>query len=283
VIALDERRRFFSEEIAAVANLGTPGLVEAIASVPRERFLGPGPWTVLGEGGMGGQRRTADADPRHVYHNVAVAIDPERQLFNGAPTTVTLAIDALALRPGARVLHLGCGLGYYTALMAHCVGPAGRVVALEIDAALAEGAREALAEWPCVEVRHANGTEPLREAFDAVLVNAGVTHPRPDWLEAVTAEGRMVLPLTVAIPQMKTIGKGLMLLLTKGSDGSWAARMLTLIAIYSAIGLRDPEIEDALGKALTRLPMASLRRLRRDPHEAEPSCWLHTADLCLAT
>ncbi len=34
---------------------------------------------------MTGPRKTPDADPRHLYHNVSVAIDPARQLFNGAP------------------------------------------------------------------------------------------------------------------------------------------------------------------------------------------------------
>lgn len=70
---------------------------------------------------MGVPRRTPDGDPRHVYHNLSIAIDPERQLFNGAPSLLALCIDRLAIRSGARVLHVGCGLGYYSALMAHCV------------------------------------------------------------------------------------------------------------------------------------------------------------------
>lgn len=36
---LDAERRFFAEEVQAVANLRTPGLVDAFAAVPRERFL----------------------------------------------------------------------------------------------------------------------------------------------------------------------------------------------------------------------------------------------------
>ncbi|MGH9162835.1 MAG: hypothetical protein ACRD2X_22965 [Vicinamibacteraceae bacterium] len=40
---LRARRQFFAEEIAAVANLRTPGLVEALAALAREKFLRPGP------------------------------------------------------------------------------------------------------------------------------------------------------------------------------------------------------------------------------------------------
>ena len=79
------RRRFFAEELQAVCNFRSPGLVDAFAAVPRERFLAPGPWTVLGDAGdgfmMGGppkHRTTPDADPAHVYHNVAIAIDAQQ-------------------------------------------------------------------------------------------------------------------------------------------------------------------------------------------------------------
>ena len=140
------RRRFFAEEIEAVAKLRSQALVDALAAVPREGFLPPGPWTVMAEADFTGispakTRQTPDADPARVYHNIGVAIDPERQLFNGQPATLAPWIDSLDLAPGARVLHVGCGLGYYTAVMAVCVGDRGRVLAFEADAALADTAR----------------------------------------------------------------------------------------------------------------------------------------------
>jgi protein-L-isoaspartate(D-aspartate) O-methyltransferase len=151
---LHQQRRFYAEEIAAIANLRTASLVEALAHVPREKFLPPGPWLIRSEVDYGGgPRQTADADPRRVYHNVSVAIDAARQLFNGAPSLVAICIDALAVGEGARVLHVGCGTGYYSAVIAHTVGNSGSVVAFEIDESLAETARSNLQETARVEVR----------------------------------------------------------------------------------------------------------------------------------
>ena len=145
---LSAQRRFFAEEIQVVSNLQSTAVISALSTVARERFLPPGPWTIRGEADFqAAPRQTPDADPRHVYHNVAVAIDPARMLFNGAPGLLAMVIDALALRAGDRVLHIGTGLGYYTALIAECVGASGRVVGLEVDAALAADARANLADY----------------------------------------------------------------------------------------------------------------------------------------
>lgn len=280
---MDLRRRFFAEEIQAICNLRTTALVEALASIPRERFLPPGPWTVRGDADLGAPpRQTPDADPRHVYHNLAVAIDPARQLFNGGPSVVTSAIDALALKPGDRAVHIGTGLGYYTALMAHAVGPSGRVTGIEVDDTLARETRRNLASWPWVEVRHGNGTE-LIGPCEAMLVNAGVTHPLDGWLDAIVPGGRLILPLTAGMPAMGPIGKGLMLLLTKTAGGGFDVRVQNMVVIYSAIGLRDEAMNEAVGKAMMRGPFAPIKRLRRDPHDVSPACWLHGPAVCLST
>ena len=294
MIELDLRRRFFAEELEAVCKLRTPALVDAFARVARERFLPPGPWTVLADSdlnvaigsGTHRTRTTPDGDPARVYHNIAVAIDPERQLFNGQPGTLGVWIDALELAPGARVLHVGCGLGYYTAVMGECVGSAGRVLAFEVDEALAGEAKRSLASRPWIEARHGDASAPLGETFDAILVNAGVTHPLDTWLDALAPAGRMMLPLTAMMPAMgSTLGKGLVLLATRDEAGELTARVITVVAVYSAVGIRDPEMNERIGKAMMAGPAQwmAVKRLRRDAHEPEASCWLHGGSCCFST
>jgi protein-L-isoaspartate(D-aspartate) O-methyltransferase len=281
------RRRFFAEEIEAVARLRSPLLVEALATVPRERFLGPGPWTVLAEldftgAGPSKTRETPDADPARVYHNIGVAIDPGRQLFNGQPGTLAPWIDALDLAPGVRVLHVGAGTGYYTAVMAHAVGAHGRVLAYETDAELAERARQNLASMPWVTVR-AESPGTLDEAFGAILINAGVTHPLDAWLDALAPGGKMILPMTATMPAMGPIGKGFVFLLTREDDG-FPARLTGFVAIYSAVGIREDWLNAALGKAMMSGPQRAqaVTRLRRDVHDPQPACWLHGSGFCLS-
>lgn len=287
MIAIDvsQQRRFYAEELEAVCAFRTPGLADAFATVERERFLPPGPWDVLSVGDFTPMtvpppRKTPDADPRRVYHNIGIAIDAERRLFNGHPGTLASWIDALALASGAHVLHIGCGLGYYTAIMGHLVGPSGRIVAVEVDETLASACRANLRSMPWIDVRHGDGATAFGEAFDAILVNAGVTHPREEWLDALPIGGRLILPLTVRMQE--TIGKGFMMAIVRGPE-AWTVRPAGVVAIYSAIGLRDDALNAALGQAMTKSPWPPVKTLRRDRHEPSPSCWLHAERFCLST
>jgi protein-L-isoaspartate(D-aspartate) O-methyltransferase len=288
---LNAYRRFFAEEIEAVAKLQTRSLVDALATVPREHFLPPGPWTVVADtdylaGGGVTLRETPDSDPRRVYHNIGVAIDPSRQLFNGQPATLASWIDALEVAPGARVLHVGAGLGYYTAILAAMAGRDGSVTAFEVDENLAALAGANLASWPSATLHAGDASSTLAGSFDAVLVNAGVTHPLDAWLDAVTPGGRLIVPLTTAMaPTSSTIGKGIVWRLTKESASNFSARLVGMTAVYSAMGVRDESLNPRIGKAMMGGPAQwlSVTRLRRDPHEPAASCWLHLTNCCFST
>jgi len=126
---------------------------------------------------------TEDADPRHLYHDVLIAIDEER-LNNGQPSLWARMYDSLGLSDGAHVVHVGAGTGYYSAIHAEIVGRSGRVTAIEIDPALAATAKENLAAWPQARVKAADGFMFCPDCpADAIIVNAGVTHLSLVWLD----------------------------------------------------------------------------------------------------
>src|SRR5688572_2354739 len=114
---LQTLREYYAEELRAVSDLQSEALVRAFAKVPREHFFGPGPWQVRSPG-IEGYYATKDADPRRLYHNILVAIDATRHLNNGHPSLLAFLIDSLKLQEREHVVHVGCGTGYYTAIMA---------------------------------------------------------------------------------------------------------------------------------------------------------------------
>jgi protein-L-isoaspartate(D-aspartate) O-methyltransferase len=279
---LDDCRRFYAEEVQLAANLDSPALVEAFARVPREKFLGPGPWQiaftsfVLG----GTTYRTID-DPRHLYHNVLIALDTSRGLNNGHPSSLAHWINALDLKTGDRVFHLGCGVGYYTAIMAEVIGPRGSVVASEVDSDLAARARENLAGYPNVTVHACDGAAFDTGTCDAMFINAGVTHPHLPWLERLGEGGRIVLPLTVARGDTG-YGMGVMLKIIH-DHGHFAAQVVSDVAIYSCTSVRDPRLEPLIGKALATKTLLKLKSVRMDPHQQSDTCILHGEDVCLSS
>ena len=166
--------------------------------------------------------------------------------------------------------------------MAHCVGPSGHVTAIEIDQALAAAAARNLAAFRHVGVHCSGGTLRDGECFDAILVNAGVTHPQDSWLDALTLGGRFILPLTASMPAMGPLGKGPLLLLTKGGT-EFEAMLITVVAIYSALGIRDANLNERLGKALMRGQYPVFKRLRRDAHDESTACCFHGPGFCLSS
>jgi protein-L-isoaspartate(D-aspartate) O-methyltransferase len=265
-------RRSYAEELKYVAHIRSDAIVRAFAKVAREKFLGPGPWRI-----PWGQEHwtTADADPKHVYHNVLVAFDPVRGLNNGQPSFLAFLMDALELKAGEHVAHIGCGTGYYSAILAEVVGKKGRVTAVEIDQKLARRAKRNLSPWRQVSVVAADGASCRLDTVDALLVNAGATHPSAIWLNALAQNGRMILPLTI------DNRRGSVLKVTRLTSG-YSARFISEVGIFPCAGARSRRANVQLKAALQSGAQNTVCSLRRDQHEPNRMCWLHGANFCLS-
>jgi len=282
MVPTDIRQRYV-EEIRANANVTSPALLKAFASVPREEFVVPGPWKVLSRMPGEMQPRVDEVtDPAKLYHDVAIVLDPSRSLTNGNPGTLAPWLEALNLSTGKSVFHLGCGTGYYTAIMAELVRSKGRVTAVEIDPVLAAQARKNLSNYSNIEVVHGDGGRVDTGPRDAILINAGVTHPRQSWIDNLQSAGTLVLPLTIEVG-MPHVGKGMVLCVSKLASG-YAAHFLPIpVMIYSCASVRESEYGSLLSRPFMSGTFSSVESLRRDPHSPEPGCWLHASTFCLST
>jgi protein-L-isoaspartate(D-aspartate) O-methyltransferase len=115
---------------------------------------------------------------------------------------MAIMLELLRPRPGNRVLEIGTGTGYNAALIAHLVGPLGRVVTVDIDGELAQQARVNLAGAGVagVDVEVADGADGWSAAapYDRMIVTASADDLAPAWPGQLVAGGRLVLPLLLA-------------------------------------------------------------------------------------
>jgi protein-L-isoaspartate(D-aspartate) O-methyltransferase len=112
------------------------------------------------------------------------------------PYVVALMLESLQLNPADKVLEVGTGSGYVTALLAEL---AAQVFSLERHPALADSARNVLAalDYTNVQVFTGDGTLGLPAAapFDAILVSAAAPHLPPTLLAQLRDPGRMIIPV----------------------------------------------------------------------------------------
>ncbi len=240
----EKLRKAYAARIARLGGVSDPRVEAAFAAVPREDYSGPPPWRVSG-GGFGSAGET---DVAALYDDVLIAIDASRGINNGQPSLHAANIETLAIKKGETVVQVGAGAGYYTAILAHLVGPSGRVVAYEIEADIAERARINLASFPQVDVRACSAAGGNLPKADAVYVNCAASHPPRPWLEALNPGGRLLFPLQAAH------SSGAMLLITRPKEETkaWPAKLLGGVVFIACDGAQDAESGRRLEEAFRR-------------------------------
>jgi protein-L-isoaspartate(D-aspartate) O-methyltransferase len=112
------------------------------------------------------------------------------------PYIVALMLETLAISPADRVLEVGTGSGYVTALLAEL---AGQVFSVERHATLADPARELLARMGYINTRVivGDGSQGLAEhaPYDAIIVSAAALESPPALVAQLAEGGRMMIPV----------------------------------------------------------------------------------------
>jgi protein-L-isoaspartate(D-aspartate) O-methyltransferase len=269
-------RRVYARRAMAANGVSHPALLHAFATVPRENFLGPGPWTIFRSTGMS---ETLSADPLEIYDDVLVSLIPERRLNNGQPSGHAMWLAAADPRPGDHAVHVGAGTGYYTAILATLVGPAGRVTAIEYDPGLAAKAKANLAPWSNVEAVQGDGVTYEFDPADVIYVNAGVTRPADSWLDRLKQGGRLVLPLT-AVAMAGSFPAGAVFRITRDGE-AFSAQFVSPTAFIPCEGLREPASGEALDAAFRRGGVQLVRRLVRANDVPPDQVWMQAPDWAL--
>lgn len=150
-------------------------VIDAFANVPRHRFI-------------------PEAAPRDAYGDFPVPIGHRQTVSQ--PYIVALMVELAAIAPGDRVLEIGTGCGYQTAILAH-VTP--EVFTVEIIPELFERARATLAMLGCTtaHARLGDGNDgwPEHAPYDAIVVSAAPIAVPPALEDQLKEDGRLVIPV----------------------------------------------------------------------------------------
>jgi protein-L-isoaspartate(D-aspartate) O-methyltransferase len=207
--SLAGRRERLVAEVLQTSGIRDERIAAALRDVPRHLFLPHLP-------------------PEDAYLDDAIVTkrDADGQPISSSsqPAIMAIMLDQLTLAPGQRVLEIGAGTGYNAALIRHIVGPSGTVVSVDIDADVADRAREHLASagYPDVTVVAADGAEgyPPGAPYDRVIATVGVSDLAPAWLHQAAPGARIVVPLDVRGSQLAVaFGRS-------GSGGHWVSRSI---------------------------------------------------------
>lgn len=152
-----------------------PALLNAMREVPREAFV-------------------LDQYRAAAYDDAPLPIPADQTISQ--PYVVALMIRALDLDPDARVLEVGSGSGYASALLSRIVR---EVHAVERHKVLAEYARERLKKlgYENVHVHHADGSKGWPDAapYDGILVSASGPRVPPVLEQQLAVGGNLVMPI----------------------------------------------------------------------------------------
>lgn len=138
------------------------------------------------------------------------------------PSLVVAMLEALDVRDGEKVLEIGTGTGYNTALLCERLGPE-NVVSIEVDEQVAAQARctlDGLGYKPSLIVGDGAAGAPGHGPFDRVLATVAVHEVPPAWIAQTRPGGVIVTPWST------WFAPGVLLRLVAGADGAAAGRFV---------------------------------------------------------
>jgi len=171
--------------------LRSPEIIKAFESVDRKYFI-------------------PESVEAYIYVDAPLPIGNDQTISQ--PSTVAFMLELLEPREGDRVLDIGSGSGWTTALLCHIVGEKGSVQGLERVESLVEAGSRNLAKFDlgsqCTIQKAGDGLGRLGETFDKILVSASSSEIPEELFEQLEPGGVLVIPVRNSIFRFRKLSDG---------------------------------------------------------------------------
>lgn len=179
-------------ELVKGGYLKTPAIIEAFQAIDRKDFLPEGMKDMA-------------------YENTALPIGHQQTISQ--PLVVAFMLELLNLKAGEKVLEIGTGSGWKTALMAKIIGESGKVISIERIKELGDFAKENLSKYDFLknqtELMVGDGSKgySAEAPYDKIIAGASAEDLPEAWKEQLKIGGRIVAPVKDSIIVIDKIAK----------------------------------------------------------------------------
>lgn len=171
--------------------LKTPNIIQAFERIDRKKFV-------------------RESEKEYAYMNSALPIGHEQTISQ--PLVVAFMLELLEPKKGEKILEIGSGSGWQTALLSDIVGNKGKITAIERIPELVEDAKKHLARYPRLKTRFemlegdaSKGYEP-NAPYDKIIAAASADKLPKEWKDQLKIGGIIVAPVRESIIRLEKKG-----------------------------------------------------------------------------
>lgn len=201
-----DRARRLADELHDAGVLTDPTWRDAFAAIPRHLFV---PSFIDEDDGVIGPAEDEEQWLGTVYSDQALLTQTRIHIedeistqelptsSSSAPSVMAVMLERLDVKPESRVLEIGTGTGYNTALLCHRLSDAA-VASVDIDPELTSLARTRLRDAgysPALAARDGSTGWADHAPYSRIVATCGVTHVPPEWVHQLAEGGRIVAPM----------------------------------------------------------------------------------------
>jgi protein-L-isoaspartate(D-aspartate) O-methyltransferase len=220
--AAEKLRHALSDALSAAGVLVSDRPTAAIREVPRHLFLP----------GVSLERAYADTPVNTKHDGTGASISAASQ-----PTIVGTQLEQLGAELDETILEVGAGTGYNAALIGRIVGPRGRVVTIDVDEDIVDGARSGLRRAGVTNVEVVLGDGALGHVADApydrIIATVGAAGVPAAWMEQLAPGGRIVVPQRLRGDVSRSI------CYERADGGIWRSRGSAMCTFMPLRGIAD--------------------------------------------